>query len=967
MNLDEFLKFWQELQNAYKEEYNEELSSADDILAEYGERKRSPLTRENNNIIVLLRNMNAPFEIYQRVDDLLLEKGMVYYVDDEECLGISYINEVLDKVYNEWDDRILKNDGEKARAQYTSNALHRKVNVTFEKNKIKQKEEEERKRKEEEERQRKEEEERQRKAEEERQRKAEEERQRKAEEERQRKAEEERQRKAEEERKKQAEEERQRKAEEERQRKAEEERQRKAEEERQRKAEEERKKQAEEERQRKAEEERQRKAEEERQRKAEEERQRKAEEERQREAEEERQRLKIEREEARKRREAEKEEERKKQEAAEKEEERLNKEKAEKEHQDEKFNMKVEERLAKEITADDLKNRKNDLNERLEEELKEATGFDKKLIEEISNQLDLVEFNYGNLLQYDLEQIDNLCQVISAGHAPVTTYDDDKLNLKANQVFDFLQEVLDTGAYKNKRLSKVYEEFTKKRAESLDEKTINTIKEEIAKEESIEKKVVEKKVPEKRDNIKIDVFHGKKFDLGVDDPELISEFEKLEAEKPKEKKQEEEKQEEEKSVLENNEIEPAQRNTSINETRKGMLKKLKDKVKQAGALVKAKNDQQPKAEKKADENVNEQPKEEKKADENVKEDPKEEKKADENVNEPLKEEKKADENVNEPLKEEKKADENVNEPLKEEKKADENVNEPLKEEKKTDENVNEPLKEEKKADENVKEDPKEEKKADENVNEPLKEKEKVDDNVIDHSEKKEVIDDNEIEQPEVKENVGEDVFQRLGEEQFYADQVIKVQDDLKAAGGKDIAKALKDALENFAAISGRSLGWNMKGDNAETFRSIRDAADALNNPIYPGTSEEKRGALYRACDKYLRAHTADGKTIDGQNTKVGRLRKQAVVAMLQALEEYPDIQTIKNEMDMEALRAPANSRKQPTRVKLNYKELEKSLADASKSSLKLSREQKSNPRAIKTKAYSELVEEREKAEFNRRR
>lgn len=46
MNLDKFLKFWEDLKAAYEEEYDEEFSSADDILAEYGVRKILPNYRK---------------------------------------------------------------------------------------------------------------------------------------------------------------------------------------------------------------------------------------------------------------------------------------------------------------------------------------------------------------------------------------------------------------------------------------------------------------------------------------------------------------------------------------------------------------------------------------------------------------------------------------------------------------------------------------------------------------------------------------------------------------------------------------------------------------------------------------------------------------------------------------------------------------------------------------------------------
>lgn len=141
MNLDEFLKFWKDLKAAYEEKYNVEFSSAEDILAEYGYRKTIPNYRVNNNMLVLLQNMNVPNDVADRVNELIYDKKLQYFVDGEEHLSIVAMDDVLDGIYNEWDDRILKNEGEEARRNYSKRSSKRRDDVRVEKQKIKQAEE----------------------------------------------------------------------------------------------------------------------------------------------------------------------------------------------------------------------------------------------------------------------------------------------------------------------------------------------------------------------------------------------------------------------------------------------------------------------------------------------------------------------------------------------------------------------------------------------------------------------------------------------------------------------------------------------------------------------------------------------------------------------------------------------------------------------------------------------------------
>lgn len=729
MNLDEFLKFWEDLKAAYEEEYDEEFSLADDILAEYGVRKILPNYRENSKIVVALQAMNAPANIANRVNDLMYEKRLVCTVNGNDRIDIKALDDVLDGIYNEWNDRILKNGGEEARRKYNESAGKRRTGVMAEKSKIKQEEEQQRAEKEKEEQLRKQEE-----------------------------------------AKKEAELRKQKEAEEEKERK----------------------------RQEKVEEERAwRENKEKEARRKQEEKEKKA---------------LLEKE-------------------AEKEAERLNREKAEQERLNEKFNMKVETRLSKEITSDELQKRANELSERLEQETNKVTGNAEKYLQEISNKFaDLSFFTAGSDLEYAIYSFDELCKEISAGSVP-DTKSEDEYKVKVNQVFDFLQDVLDTGAYKDRGFSTLYTEFTKKRAEALDENTIKAIKEEIEEEELENKQANEVKNSDEK------VVEAKVAEETLTENKI---------------------QEEKKTSLENSENNPGPNKGDSKKVLKGMLEKLKEKRKQFANLVQTQNKDQ-------------------------------------------------------------KPEEKANQQVEVEAKPEENANQQVEVEAKPEEKIEQQPAVEEELDENIIQQPKAEEQADE-------------------------------------EEIHEEPIDWRHEGRYEEWQ--KQQRD----------KILNEALEDFNAISGKSLGWHMTGANAETFKNIKECADVYDSPIWSHVPEaEKRENLYRACDKYLRAHTADGRTIDGQNTKTGRLRKQAVLGMIRALELYPDVQRVKARMDEEAFQASANGGKQPTRVRLNYIELEKSLAGASKLGPKLSREDKLNPDKINRKAFSELKEERVKAELNRNR
>ena len=771
MNLDEFLKFWEDLKAAYEEEYDEEFSSADDILAEYGVRKILPNYRENSKIVVALQAMNAPANIANRVNDLMYEKRLVCTVNGNDRIDIKALDDVLDGIYNEWNDRILKNGGEEARRKYNESAGKRRTGVMAEKSKIKQEEERQRAEKEKEEQLRKQEE-----------------------------------------AKKEAELRKQKEAEEEKERK----------------------------RQEKVEEERAwRENKEKEARRKQEEKEKKA---------------LLEKE-------------------AEKEAERLNREKAEQERLNEKFNMKVETRLSKEITSDELQKRANELSERLEQETNKVTGNAEKYLQEISNKFaDLSFFTAGSDLEYAIYSFDELCKEISAGSVP-DTKSEDEYKVKVNQVFDFLQDVLDTGAYKDRSFSTLYTEFTKKRAESLDENTIKAIKEEIEEEELENKQANEVKNSDEK------VVEAKVAEENLTENKI---------------------QEEKKTSLENSENNPGSNKGDSKKVLKGMLEKLKEKRKQFANLVQTQNKDQ---------------------------------KPEEKANQQADIEEKSEEKANQQAEVEAKPEENANQQVEVEAKPEEKANQQVEVEAKPEEKANQQVEVEAKPEEKIEQQPAVEEELDENIIQQPKAEEQAD-----------------------EEEIHEEPIDWRHEGRYEEWQ--KQQRD----------KILNEALEDFNAISGKSLGWHMTGANAETFKNIKECADVYDSPIWSHVPEaEKRENLYRACDKYLRAHTADGRTIDGQNTKTGRLRKQAVLGMIRALELYPDVQRVKARMDEEAFQASANGGKQPTRVRLNYIELEKSLAGASKLGPKLSREDKLNPDKINRKAFSELKEERVKAELNRNR
>ncbi len=152
--------------------------------------------------------------------------------------------------------------------------------------------------------------------------------------------------------------------------------------------------------------------------------------------------------------------------------------------------------------------------------------------------------------------------------------------------------------------------------------------------------------------------------------------------------------------------------------------------------------------------------------------------------------------------------------------------------------------------------------------------------------------------------------------------------------------SFEEAVEAFEAVQDRKLSWGRTGGHAQQFNAIKEAVREWRDPNSDKSEEEKKLDVYRACDAYLREHAGNGKTIGGQGSEVGRLRKQAVVNLLQVLSKEPALQESLQQYEAE----------RPARVKLNFAKLEKSLAKASDAKVKLSKYEKGTQK----KAYAEL-------------
>ncbi len=99
---------------------------------------------------------------------------------------------------------------------------------------------------------------------------------------------------------------------------------------------------------------------------------------------------------------------------------------------------------------------------------------------------------------------------------------------------------------------------------------------------------------------------------------------------------------------------------------------------------------------------------------------------------------------------------------------------------------------------------------------------------------------------------------------------------------------LEDAFVSFEAAAAAKL--KVSSGHAEEFGRIKEAIAAYRKNDSTNVAAEKKCAedLYRACREYLNAHTGDGyaqEEIGGQGTDTGRLRKQAVVKLLEVMEK----------------------------------------------------------------------------------
>ncbi len=98
---------------------------------------------------------------------------------------------------------------------------------------------------------------------------------------------------------------------------------------------------------------------------------------------------------------------------------------------------------------------------------------------------------------------------------------------------------------------------------------------------------------------------------------------------------------------------------------------------------------------------------------------------------------------------------------------------------------------------------------------------------------------------------------------------------------------LNEAFVSFDAAAAAKL--KVSSGHAQEFGRIKDAVAAYRKCSITNVAAEKKCAedLYRACREYMNAHTDDGyaqEEIGGQGTDTGRLRKQAVVKLLEVME-----------------------------------------------------------------------------------
>ena len=164
---------------------------------------------------------------------------------------------------------------------------------------------------------------------------------------------------------------------------------------------------------------------------------------------------------------------------------------------------------------------------------------------------------------------------------------------------------------------------------------------------------------------------------------------------------------------------------------------------------------------------------------------------------------------------------------------------------------------------------------------------------------------------------------------------------------------LENAMISFEAAAAEKL--SVSSGHADTFRKISDAVAAYKN-VTPENESECAANLYKACRDYLHVHTVDGARqyeIGGQGTQTGRVRKAAVVKLLEIMEKRADARRTEFQ---DARNAYYDSYKKNNSgflcPVLDLDALKTSLADHSKANIGPTRA--TGTELINLKAYAEL-------------
>lgn len=157
-------------------------------------------------------------------------------------------------------------------------------------------------------------------------------------------------------------------------------------------------------------------------------------------------------------------------------------------------------------------------------------------------------------------------------------------------------------------------------------------------------------------------------------------------------------------------------------------------------------------------------------------------------------------------------------------------------------------------------------------------------------------------------------------------------------------------IEAFETIKDSKPFWGKS--HKQEFNKMKMAVEKYSRNIDTDNfSKDDANALYSACREYLALHMTSDKgsqTIGGQGTDSGRLRKQAVVSMLECMEQgLPEFQDVVSEYTTDdGIKKSENNNDKPVKVKLNFAELQKSLSDGSKLANKKD--------SLEKRAYAEL-------------